>query len=181
MAVPLPDAWFHDARRAHAAESPRWQYVFGRFDAGALGAEVLARRERELLSRGFTWVQSASAALLVGPSEVRPTALGQLRHGTARAALAGGLSALKRLNGTTAAYQRLGHLHPERPIQVAQRLGPPDAVAALLTTWLPTVGGARLLTSRSDEVLAYERAGLVLTGQEGVAQAFTVWLLLSPR
>lgn len=180
MALPPDQPWIQDALRAHAAESPRWQYVFGRFDARELGGQVLSRRSDELVARGYRWVTGTDAAILVGDSDYRPTALGALRHGTARAALAGGLVALKRLNQTTAAYQRLCWQHPERPLQIAHRLGAPEAVATLLSTWLPSCDGARLLTSRFDEVIAYEGAGLELVGQEGVAQAFTVWLLANP-
>lgn len=177
MAVPPDQAWIQGALQAHAAESPRWQYVFGRFDARELGGQVLSRRAAELRARGFEQLTGDQAAILVGDASYRPTALSALRHGVARAALAGGITALKRMNQTTAAYQKLTWQHPERPLQIAQRMGEPEAVAALIASWLPTVAGARLLTSRFDEVIAYREAGLELVGQEGVAQAFTVWLL----
>lgn len=174
--IPPTDVWFSEASAAHAAESPRWQYVFGRYDAGRLGAGVLAPQRRDLLEHGFEIVASESAILVIGPRSYRQTALAAVRFGTARAALAGGMGALKRYNETTATYQRISLLVPCDPatLWVAQRLGEPAAVVALLAA---DPRPLRVITSRHEEVLAYLDQGFELRGQEAVGQEFTTWLL----
>ena len=176
MVVPPTDVWLSDAQAAHAAESPRWQYVFGRYDAARLGAGVLIAQRRDLLSNGFEIRSAGDAAIIVGPRDYRQSTFGAVRHGTARAALAGGMGALRRLNETTAAYQRLSVLVPSDPATriVAQRLGDPAQVLALLAR-VPTP--IRVITSRHEEVELYLKHGLQLRGQDAVGATFTAWLL----